>query len=250
MKTRIIGIDCAVEERNVGIAVGAWSETGCVLENIPLQDPGTPLSEVVCRLLKGSEKALIALDAPLGWPNALGQAMFEHKAGLALQPSANALFRRATDIFVKDKLDRQPLDVGADRIARTAYSALKLLAEVREKSRQEIPLAWNSSYRSAAAVIEVYPAGTLIAHGLPSKRYKKKEEVKTRSEILGGLRGKMEFSAKISMAEDNPDILDAIVCVLAGSDFLSGHSLAPKEQHHAEKEGWIWFREPDSRQTT
>jgi hypothetical protein len=37
--------------------------------------------------------------------------------------------------------------------------------------------------------------------------------------------------------------LDAIVCVLAGADFILGKSISPDQLklELAKKEGWIWF---------
>ncbi|HSG40407.1 MAG TPA: hypothetical protein VLE27_12275, partial [Thermoanaerobaculia bacterium] len=43
---------------------------------------------------------------------------------------------------------------------------------------------------------------------------------------------------------DNADVLDSVVCVLAGADFLLRKSLAPVDLPTAKKEGWIWVRDP------
>jgi hypothetical protein len=44
--------------------------------------------------------------------------------------------------------------------------------------------------------------------------------------------------------ENDVDILDAVLCVLAGVDFLKGEVLFPKDMALARKEGWIWVRDP------
>jgi hypothetical protein len=63
---------------------------------------------------------LDAIDAPLGWPKPLAETLIDHRAGLPIETPANAMFRRTTDLFIQRKLKKTPLDVGADRIARTA----------------------------------------------------------------------------------------------------------------------------------
>jgi hypothetical protein len=57
---------------------------------------------------------LIAIDAPLGWPKPLAETLMNHRAGVAIETPANAMFRRATDVFIQQKLRKTPLDVGAD----------------------------------------------------------------------------------------------------------------------------------------
>jgi hypothetical protein len=41
---------------------------------------------------------------------------------------------------------------------------------------------------------------------------------------------------------ENDDLLDAMVCVLAGADFARGEALPPEDLEQARREGWIWFR--------
>jgi hypothetical protein len=36
--------------------------------------------------------------------------------------------------------------------------------------------------------------------------------------------------------------LDAVLCVCAGLDFLSGEAVAPDDLSLAKREGWIWVR--------
>jgi hypothetical protein len=44
---------------------------------------------------------------------------------------------------------------------------------------------------------------------------------------------------------ENSHMLDAVVCVLAGADFLRGQCFRPKNLLSSKKEGWIWVREPE-----
>jgi len=52
------------------------------------------------------------------------------------------------------------------------------------------------------------------------------------------------LSHNLDLLLDNPDVLDAVVCVLAGRDFLCGNARPPEHMDLALKEGWIWVRDP------
>src|SRR5204862_1418897 len=77
-----------------------------------------------------STSAVLAIDAPLGWPVALARTLFTHRAGERLSSPANDMFRCTTDSFIQRELSKTPLDVGADRIARTAHAALRFLEDL------------------------------------------------------------------------------------------------------------------------
>jgi len=172
----------------------------------------------------------------------MGGALAAHQAGLPLAVSANELFRRATDRFVKAKLGKQSLDVGADRIARTAHSALRLLADLRHATGLPIPLAWEPTHTIPVAAIEVYPAATLVAHGIPDTGYKKKESIVARRSIIDEISKQIKLPDNRAAMELSADALDAVVCVLAGYDFLRGEAYPPEERELALHEGWIWVR--------
>jgi hypothetical protein len=70
------------------------------------------------------------------------------------------MFRRMTDDEIHRRLRKRPLEVGANLIARTAHSALKLLGEIRERTGLAIPLAWAPVEALPYRAIEVYPAAT------------------------------------------------------------------------------------------
>ena len=105
--TTIIGIDCAVDEKKIGVAVGRWTAGRLVLTSLPSQEEMLPVADYVCRVLSRSERTLLALDAPLGWPEDLGKSLADHQAGRPLDQVASLLFRRETDRFVKKFLSKQ-----------------------------------------------------------------------------------------------------------------------------------------------
>jgi hypothetical protein len=190
--------------------------------------------------VKDAGRVLIAVDAPLGWPRPMGNALARHRAGEPLEVAAHELFRRETDRFIRARIGKQSLDVGADRIARTAHSALKLLADVRRLTGLAIPMAWKSGFRDRVAAIEVYPSATLIAHGINGGGYKKDEKIEERRAIIAQLRRLIALPKDEAAMERSADSLDAAICVLAGLDFLRGEAHAPEDIELALHEGWIW----------
>lgn len=238
----IIGVDCATNPKKVGVAMGKFIDGKCELLSA---QQGTTWSSLVqqinvCLPCEGS--ALLALDAPLGWPDTLGKVLAKHVAGCVIEEEPNIMFRRMTDRFIESKIGKRPFDVGADRIARTARAALELLSKVRKESGHRIPLAWNPGKQEEVVAIEVYPAATLTAYGLPNTRYKDRKDVQQRKKIIDGLSEHMQLPTDTQSMEDSDHVLDAAVCVLAGKDFLISTAIPPENNIMAEKEGWIWVR--------
>ena len=197
---------------------------------------------------EASSSTLLAVDAPLGWPQALAETLPAHIAGRAPRFTANEMFRRWTDDVVKEKLNKQPLDVGADKIARATHGALRFLGLFREVTGLAVPLAWSPGQVTGVSAIEVYPAATLTAHGLlPSRSYKQstKESDRERHQLVRGLSDIVELgeAARNEMVACH-DLLDAAVCVIAGVDFAEGDVVEPtsEELEQAKREGWIWFK--------
>jgi predicted RNase H-like nuclease len=136
--------------------------------------------------------------------------------------------------------------VGADRIARTAYAALAILATLCVELGIPIPLAWTPADVANIAAIEVYPAATLVAHRIRSIGYKKPAQTEERREIVAALRTKLTIGESVPDLATSADLVDAAVCVLAGADFLSGRAMNPEDRTLAEREGWIWTAAPNA----
>jgi RNase H-fold protein (predicted Holliday junction resolvase) len=245
MQTRLVGIDCATQDTKIGVAYGDFSDGQlAVLEAFACTKEKTAAEAISNWLQERREPVLLAIDAPLGWPQSLSRVLTNHRAGEELKAEANDMFRRATDHFVKQKTRKAPLEVGADRIARTAHAALCLLRDLRHELKAEIPLAWEWPLVSKVSAIEVYPAATLVAHSLRSTGYKKPLHEVKRNEIIRKLSDiayiPFDISRKLLASGD---ALDAAICLLAAKDFLSGEAMRPTDQARAEAEGWIWVRE-------
>ena len=243
----LIGWDCAVDAKKCGVAFGEVTTRGQEVESV---ETGLSEKALIGAIVEGITlrgPCLLAIDAPLGWPSALGQALAGHEAGGALPHKSHDLFRRNTDRFFKKTIGKQPLDVGADRIARTALATLQRLVQIREETRQQLPLAWVPGLLQDSACIEVYPAGTLTVYGLPATGYKGKDagHQAARDHLVAELSGILHMPDVVkARMRANDDALDAVICLQAGFDFTQGVVLRPDDQALAEKEGWIWAREP------
>jgi len=101
---------------------------------------------------------------------------------------------------------------------------------------------------SETCAVEVYPAATLHALDIETSGYKKGESAKTnRLRIIENLKKFYEtniLNSQIYQVANNPDSLDAVICVLAGADFLTEKCIPIPDSLRgvAYKEGWIWVR--------
>ena len=248
----IVGIDCASQDANIGLARGTLSSAGLMLESVRLGGSReASVAQIVSAWLK-DPRVLLAIDAPLGWPRPLADALQNHHAGQPIAGEATRLMRRETDRQVAAALRKTPLDVAADRIAYAAHRALRLLGELREATGLPLPLLWSPTGTGA---IEVYPAATLRARSIDASGYKKKTVAdratarSARERLLACLAPELSISPALAtqiLAAAREDMLDAAICVLAGADFLRGlcASPGPAEFSLAQREGWIWVRRP------
>lgn len=236
----IIGVDCATDERKTGVALGTYERGRVIVREARACSEREPAADILTGWLSGHDVALLALDAPLGWPAPLGEELSRHQAGSVIATEKNRVFRRETDRFIQTHLGKTPLDVGADRIARTAHSALHLLDTLRRRLQIALPLAWDPAHVATVNAIEVYPAATLRAHGIASSGYKDASQGVPREAVLSGLRAVMGVEAVVDQMRADADVLDAVACLLAAQDFMEERALPPPNLAIALKEGWIW----------
>lgn len=285
---RVIGIDAAVQLKNTGVTIADYDTSKNTLEICKVgtldniqpdeQESESTKSEVlgiIDAIKKASDKVVLAIDAPLGYPQLFAEGMKDHIAGEGLRKKGKLvdkneidnLFRRYTDKFIYDKLQKLPLEVTADRIGRTAFATLQRLAKIQAEGKFE---SWevkttDSEIKEDVSVIEVYPAGTCqaIFNENILKEYKKgksfdekgqiTDKGKTRSKILKKLLEPEEqniYSKPINYDKfethflDKDDVLDSFICVLAGIDFIKKRVYLPKKEdkEQVKKEGWIFVR--------
>ena len=228
----LIGIDCATQPNKVGLALGELDGEHVLIKACRTGSPNEAPASIVSSWLKQGETALLALDAPLGWPLAIGQALAAHQAGAAMGATAHSLFRRQCDDYIYERFGKRPLEVGANFISRTAVAALDLLADIRSITGESIPLAWTPADLEPITAIEVYPAATRLAHGSEGK-----------GGSIEGLEPLLDLSALDGVLPSSADAIDALVCVLAAADFIRGRARPPVELDIARQEGWIWTAE-------
>jgi len=242
--TCIIGIDAATQPERTGLAIGQWD--GTTLRVGQTHRPTGPADQLACLAawLPADRPCLIAVDAPLGWPMGLADALRTHQAGQPVAAGADHLFRRRTDQAIQERLGKRPMDVGADRIARTAHAALALLGALAQRSDCAIEPAWSPQYGSSPASIEVYPAATLTALGLTASGYKGANRT-VREGLLHSLPDWLHLPAPAKEATIASDhVMDAVITLVAAADFLAGRCPPPDDPERAHREGWIWVREP------
>ena len=116
--------------------------------------------------------------------------------------------------------------------------------EIRKRTNEVIPLAWEPDIQTGIYAIEVYPAATLIAHKISAQGYKRRENIEVRKTMLKDLQRLIDLPSDLSQMESNDDTFDAGICVLASVDFLKGNAYYPPNLELARKEGWIWVRKP------
>lgn len=109
MSVRVVGVDCATEAAEVGLAAGHVDDHGVLaLDDVERGTGGGSLAKALASrirdLLGESPCAVLALDAPLGWPRPLAEALVAHRAGMRLGAGGEAgrYFHRRTDDVVRD----------------------------------------------------------------------------------------------------------------------------------------------------
>ncbi len=247
----IVGIDCATLPKKTGLALATFSKGRLLIDECRIAYVRSPVSAQIYSWVQDVGPALLAVDSPLGWPSALGKTLSTHLAGRSISQDSDQLFRRYTDQVVRKLLGKAPLEVGADRIARTAVVALSLLAGLSELVGKEIPLASRAVPGSGIRAIETYPAGTLRAYERMGKvRATGNVDARKRA-LLKVLErdGRIRFSPGSRKTLANEHVLDSVLCVVAAMDFVEGHVISPgsgMESRLARKEGWIWIRDPEA----
>lgn len=281
----IIGVDCATEPKNIGLARAIHRKKAKIriewAGTVPKPGDGKKwwcavVEKIGCWIGHAQEQGvpvLLALDAPLGWPEEMRRVLPAHVAGALptldrvgfSNPAdevchRDRMFARDTDRVVRDEIDKKPIDVGAEKIARAAHASLYLLHSIRERTEKDIPLAWTPGCVTEVQAIEVYPAATLESRGVSSTGYKgradeERKDGKTRAEIRGVRL--LELEADVELPKESvPTVIqtdhafDAVVCCLAGADFLdeSVIPLAAEQRPLAKREGWIWVKPKEHRQ--
>ena len=76
--TTIIGVDCATQPNKVGVARARLLDGAWRLSDAQCCSAAEPPPAAIFRWLAEDANALLALDAPLGWPMELSVALRHH----------------------------------------------------------------------------------------------------------------------------------------------------------------------------
>lgn len=107
----LIGIDCATQPRKVGLALAELDGEIIRIKACRTASPREEPAWIVSRWMADHGTALLALDAPLGWPRAMGEALSTHQAGAGIGAATHELFRRQTDDAIHQRFNKRPLEV-------------------------------------------------------------------------------------------------------------------------------------------
>ena len=238
---RIVGIDCATQPANTGLALATLDGGRLTVHAARVARHAADAAEAAADWLGRAPAGVLALDAPLGWPAPMADALGPHRAGDPLAPTADQMFNRETDRVVRRRLGKKPLEVGADRIARTALAALATLDDVRR--RVPVEMGWAPGAVSGVHAIEVYPAATLLGRGLSVRGYKRAGADGLRAGLFDALDLQADDGVRAA-AEAVDHVLDAVICCVAAADYALGRVLTPAgagvAPARARREGWIW----------
>lgn len=238
----IIGLDAAVQEKNTGCIFGRYNRGSFTVKD--RWDQKEPLTETMTRWIKDSGKAILAIDAPLGWPISYRRTLEGHVAGKPLNIDPESFFKRKTDLDIRQRFNKTTLEISADRIARTAFFTLGKIGNVAKLLNDELHLLWDVRDLNKYGMIEVYPAATLLANRLSIKGYKKKNNT-IRKELYQKLQTNYKFSnpKDLDLTTIEHDF-DAFLCCLACIDFIIGKASAPPfPDADLREEGWIWVKQ-------
>jgi hypothetical protein len=234
----IIGIDWSAGRLDVGLARGRISLGSAVVAEVAGGRDCHPLPTIAEWVMQ-APRGVLAIDAPLGWPAPMGDVLHQHVAGKGWGQHTGDVFSRDTDRFVRARTGKKPLEVGAQLIARTAYTALTFIEQLRERTGRNLPLLWSPDATEAWGVIEVYPAATLKKRGLLKSGYGKSEE--SRGHCLQSLADHVRLEVPESAICLSGHRLDAVIATIAAADFVAGRCEGPADADLARREGWIWF---------
>ena len=239
--TTVIGLDASTDPKKVGLVAAVAGDNDVRIENFVKPNSWGEIQNFVARYVEAGP-TLVAIDAPLGWPRALGPLLAKHVAGAPLAGEPNEIFKRATDRYIDANVGQPTMSVGSDKIARTAACVMNFLDRVRVDTGFEVPLLWSPGAIQKTGVIEVYPAATLKRYGWIHTGYKRgSKRAVIRVELVKLLSRVADVPYELQkLAEKNDDALDGIVCALAGVDFIRARVDMPSDLELAKREGWIW----------
>lgn len=225
MKT--LGVDLASRPEATGACLVEWGRTGAVARIAP-----APLDDAALTRL-ATDADVVAIDAPLGWPDGFVAAVAAHHRGerwpsIELSP----LRYRVTDLAVARQTRVLPLSVSTDLIAVCAFRAARLQRLLADRPARD----------GSGRLVEVYPAGALRVWGITAVGYKRGSGAAVRARIVDEVVRRSPWLTVDAAALRRRDHdLDALLCALVARAAATGRSAGPPPEHAAaaRREGWI-----------
>jgi hypothetical protein len=239
-----VGIDLSADDRRTAACTIAWREGRAEVAAPVTGLDDAALRELIAAVLDGGGWA--GIDAPFSWPVGFREALAAHgrDGGWAADWRHARHQFRATDL-VTAAGGRRPLSVSTNLIGVTAMRAARLLQDVGAARGHRLDLA------GADRVVEVYPAGSLVAWGgraggLDPQGYKHGPNAAgKRAALVAALCDRRWLTVRAetrTACEHSDHVLDALVAALTTRAAACGLTRAPEtpEQHaFAPEEGWI-----------
>jgi predicted nuclease with RNAse H fold len=246
-----LGIDLSADDRRTAACTIAWHDG-----RGEVRPPETGLDDLALReriagVLAGGGWA--GIDAPFSWPVSFREALAGHDrdGGWPADWRHPRHQFRATDLFVA-ACARRPLSVSTNLIGVTAMRAARVLQEVGDERGRRLDIA------GADRVVEVYPAGSLVAWGGPAlgldpRGYKNGPGAPARRGALVAALCDRDWLAIDRAAreacERSDHVLDALVAALATRAAARGLTRPPltaEQRALAPVEGWIHVPVPET----
>lgn len=229
---RTVGVDLASATEKTALALIEWTDARAHLAQVRVGVDDSSICTTAADVL--------GIDAPFGWPIAFQALLAEMHAAPAWTPAWRDRLRyRETDRVVRARCGRWPLSVSTDLIGVPALRCRGLLEQLGVADRS-----------GDGRAFEVYPAGALMAWGLPASGYKK-AATDRRAALVAALKVRapwLDWGGFEELAIASHDALDAIIAALNTRAAARGLTVRPDEDQRnaARIEGWIALPFPDA----
>lgn len=255
-----VGIDWATKPKKTAAAVVRTSENGLVLDIEHSRKSVTDeMFVAMCTKrawhvseppISDSERLVIAVDIPFGWPSAFADWVGTYRPGQIAPPNEQRFKYRVTETTLMGlKAGITPFPVSAQMIAMGARRFASVSTQVlnQDPSVQLRLDPRELGQGRGTELIEVYPAATMKLF----LERKKLPAYKNKIEALHQLAGEVLARVPIANAKEwiaNEDQLDAVVCALTAA-FCTGavegwQSAEPDlplaDRQRLAREGWIF----------
>jgi predicted nuclease with RNAse H fold len=235
---RTVGIDLAAQPAKTGVATVEWESGRARVTQLDIGATDQMVLDAIASAAK------TGIDCPLGWPRDFIAFITQHQNGhVTLSPGDGGAWRRrlsyrVTDLHVRTLLPGVTgLSVSTDRIGVTAMRSAALLAQLAGAGA---PVDRAGS----GAVVEVYPAATLLRWGFRSKGYKGTANAEARGRLIDELLMQapwLDLRDVEGLCRSSDDALDAVIAALAARAAAMGltEPIPAELQGAAEVEGWM-----------